>query len=265
VTEARRAGGQPPNRETAQPLHRVRVLVADDEPVARAGLRDLLAEVEWATVVGEAVNGPAAVEAIDRLAPDVVFLDIQMPGLLGTEVPRQVKHHPLIVFTTAFAQHAVTAFELGALDYLLKPFGRERLAGALERIKVALGESATAPALDRLREVSSQGPISRLFVRAGGAIVPVAVAGVAWFEARGDYVAAHVGPVRHLLHVSLNRLEARLDPERFVRVHRTHIVNLDHVTAFRRHGKGRLVAELKDGTQLPVSRTRSRELRDLGA
>jgi two-component system LytT family response regulator len=253
------------NRSTAEPPNRVRVLIADDEPVARAGLRDMLAAVEWVTCVGEAASGPAAVDAIDALRPDLVFLDIQMPGFLGTEVPRLAAHQPLVVFTTAFAQHAVTAFELGALDYLLKPFGRERLAATLDRVRSALGEPAAPPAFDRLREALSQGPMTRLFVRAGAAIVPVAVVAVSWFEARGDYVAAHAGPARHLLHLSLNRLEARLDPERFVRIHRTHIVNLDHVTAFRREGKGRLVAELADGTRLAVSRSRAHDLRSLGA
>jgi two-component system LytT family response regulator len=106
--------------------------------------------------------------------------------------------------------------------------------------------------------------MTRLFVRSGGSIIPVAVASVEWFEARGDYVAAHVGPARHLLHLSLNRLEARLPAERFVRIHRTHIVNLDHVAAFQSVGKGRLVARLTDGRQLAVSRDRARALRHLG-
>jgi two-component system LytT family response regulator len=242
----------------------VRVLVADDEPVARAGLRDMLAAFDWLTVVGEAASGPAAVEAIDSMKPDLVFLDIQMPGLLGTEVPRRTTHQPFVVFTTAYAQHAVTAFELGALDYLLKPFGPERLGAALERARAALGAPAP-PALERLREALGKGPVSRLFVRTGGAIVPVDVAAVACFEARGDYVAAWTDRSRHLLHLSLASLEARLDPRRFARIHRTHIVNLDHVRAFRREGKGRMVAELKDGTTLPVSRTRAQELRALGA
>lgn len=242
----------------------VRTLIADDEPVARAGLRAMLAEFEWIICVGEAASGPAAVEAINRLQPELIFLDIQMPGLLGTEVLRHAVHQPFVVFTTAYAQHAVTAFELGALDYLLKPFGPKRLAATLERVRSALGEPATLPALGRLREALSSGPMSRLFVRSGGAVIPVAVAGVSWFEARGDYVAAHLGRSRHLLHLSLNRLEARLDPTRFARIHRTHIVNLDHVTAFRPHGKGRLLAELADGTRLPVSRSRSHDLRGLG-
>ena len=244
---------------------KVSVLIADDEPVARAGLRDMLSSVEWLTCVGEAASGPAAVERIDALKPELVFLDIQMPGLVGTEVLRRVQHQPFVVFTTAFAQHAVTAFELGALDYLLKPFGPERLATALERVRAALGEPSAASAFDRLSEAMSQGPMSRLFVRSGGAIIPVAVASVSWFEAQGDYVAAHVGRSQHVLHLSLNRLEARLDAKKFTRIHRTHIVNLDHVTAFRPEGKDRLVAVLTDGTRLAVSRNRAKDLRDLGA
>jgi two-component system LytT family response regulator len=243
---------------------RVTVLIADDEPVARAGLRDMLAPFEWLVCAGEASSGPAAVEAINALRPELVFLDIQMPGLLGTEVLERVVHQPMVVFTTAFAHHAVAAFELGALDYLLKPFGPERLSAALDRVRAALGEPAPLPALDRLREALARGPMSRLFVRSGGAIVPLAVSEVSWFEARGDYVAAHAGPVRHLVHLSLNRLEERLDPARFVRIHRTHIVNLERVKSFRPLGKGRLEAVLADGTRLPVSRIRAQELRGLG-
>jgi two-component system LytT family response regulator len=239
----------------------VRVVVADDEPVARAGLVAMLREVEWLTVAGEARSGSDAVARIDALQPDLAFLDVQMPGLLGTDVLRAARHRPFAVFTTAYSEHAVAAFELGALDYLLKPFGPERLAAALERVRAALGEPAATSAFDRLGEALGQGPMSRLFVRRGGAIVPVAVAGVAWFEALGDYVVAHAGSDRHTLHLSLARLEARLDPARFLRVHRTHIVNLDHVVAFRRAGEGRLVAEMRGGERLPVSRSRGQQLR----
>jgi two-component system LytT family response regulator len=243
---------------------KVSALIADDEPAARAGLRAMLAEVDWVVCVGEAASGPAAVEAINALRPELVFLDIQMPGLLGTEVLRRVPYQPFVVFTTAYAQHAVTAFELGALDYLLKPFGPERLATALERVRAAFGEPITIPALDRLTEALSTGPMSRLFVRSGRSIIPIAVDSVSWFEALGDYVAAHVGRSRHMLHLSLNRLEGRLDPTRFSRIHRTHIVNLEHVRVFRRDGKRRLNAELADGTRLAVSRNRAREIRGLG-
>ncbi|MGE3616238.1 MAG: LytR/AlgR family response regulator transcription factor, partial [Gemmatimonadales bacterium] len=193
----------------------IRALIADDEAAARRGLRRLLAlEAPWVTVAGEASSGPAAVEAIDATEPDLVFLDIEMPGFSGTDVLRRIRHRPHVVFTTAYSRHAVTAFELGAVDYLLKPFGAERLALALERIRVAREGPASIPAADRLRETLGAEPIGRLFVRAAGGVVPVAVERIDWFEARGDYVAAHVGPARHLLSVSLNELEARLDPDR---------------------------------------------------
>jgi two-component system, LytTR family, response regulator len=241
---------------------KVSALVVDDEPVARMGLRHMLAEIDWIACVGEAANGDAALAAIESLRPELVFLDIQMPGLSGTEVARRAQHQPLFVFTTAYAEHAVTAFELGALDYLLKPFGAERLQAALDRVRAALGEPRT-PALDRLGEAFGSGPMSRLFVRSGRSIVPIAVADVAWFEAVGDYIAAHVGDAQHLLHLSLGQLESRLDPQRFARIHRAHIVNLDHVRAFRRESDGHLVAELKNGPTLQVSRARARDLRGL--
>lgn len=242
----------------------VRVVIADDEPIARAGLRRLLDATDWIDVVGEAANGRIAIETIDRLAPDLVFLDIQMPGLPGTEVPARLAHRPFVVFTTAYAEHAVTAFELGAVDYLLKPFGAARLAATLERVRTALGERANVAPFDRLGEVLAKGPITRLFVRTGASIVQLPVASVLWFEADGDYVIAHAERARHVLTLPLARLEARLDPRRFTRLHRTHIVNLDHVAAFRRHGKGGMTAELRDGTQLAVSRARAQELRKLG-
>ena len=241
----------------------VTVLIADDEPVARAGLRAMLATVEWVTCIGEAANGPAAVDAINALRPGLVFLDIEMPGLIGTEVVRRVTHHPHVIFTTAWAQHAAAAFELGALDYLLKPFGAERLALTLDRVRTTMGESDSTPAFDRYRESSRSGPISRLFVRSGRLITPVAIDEVSWFESDGDYVAVHVGRARHLVHLSLARLEARLDASRFVRIHRTSIVNLDHVVAFKTVEKGRVVAELDDGTRLEVSRSKAKDLREL--
>jgi len=250
----------------AAPPDRIRTVVIDDEPVARAGLRDMLAGTPWIECVGEAASGPAAVDAINTLQPDLVFLDIEMPGFIGTEVLRRVAHQPHVVFTTAFAEHAVTAFELGALDYLLKPFGPGRLATTLDRVRSALGEPVPngLPSLARFAEAMLQEPMSRLFVRSGNAIIPIAVERVSHFEAWGDYVTAYAGRSKHVLHLSLNRLEARLDPKHFMRLHRTNIVNLAHVVAFRRLAKGRLAAELMDGTRLPVSRSRAQVVRDLG-
>jgi two-component system LytT family response regulator len=240
----------------------VSAMVVDDEPVARAGLRRMLAELGWIRCIGEAADGVSALAAIERERPELVFLDIRMPGLPGLEVLRRLVHRPLVVLTTAHAEHAVTAFELGALDYLLKPFGPERLAAALERIRAALGEPVP-PALERLGEALAPGPISRVFVRSGRAIVPVALQEVDWIEAVGDYAALHAGDTTHLLHLSLNRLQQRLDPQRFWRLHRTHIVNLDRVRAFRRQLNGSLVAELHGGTVLAVSRSRAQAIREL--
>jgi two-component system LytT family response regulator len=243
---------------------KVTAFIVDDEPVARAGLRAMLGAIEWVDVVGEAADGISAVTGINALKPELVFLDVQMPGLLGTEVLRRLERAPFVIFTTAFSEHAVTAFELGAVDYLLKPFGPSRLAAAMQRVRSALGEPSQADAFERLSGALGGGPISRLFVRVGGTLVPLAVESVSWFEADGDYVIAHAGSARHPLHLSLSRLEARLDPRHFTRVHRAHIVNLDQVRAFKRDASGNLEAELLDGARVPVSRGRAQELRKVG-
>jgi two-component system LytT family response regulator len=240
---------------------RISALIVDDEPVARAGLVRLLAEVEWIEVVGEAGDGLTAIEAIDSKKPDLVFLDVQMPGVIGTDVLRRTRHRPLVVFTTAYSQHAVVAFELGALDYLLKPFAETRFRAALDRVRAALGEPRSA--LDRLGETMSQTPMSRLFVRTGRSVVPIAIADIERFEAVGDYTAAHLKDHHHLLHVSLNQLEGRLDRQQFLRIHRAHIVNLQCVESFSRRISPGLVARMNDGKILPVSRARAQKLRAL--
>ena len=243
---------------------KVTALVVDDEPIARAGLKGMLSTFDWVEVIGEAGDGRSAVHAIETLKPELLFLDVQMPGLLGTDVLRNIGHRPFVIFTTAYSQHAVTAFELGAVDYLLKPFGAARLAAAMERVRAAVGEPSSVDAIERLSGALGGGPITRLFVRVGNAIVPLPVDRVSRLEADGDYVVAHAGGSRHLLHLALSSLVARLDPARFTQVHRAHVVNLDHVRAFRRDARGNLEAELNDGARVPVSRARAQELRSLG-
>ena len=243
---------------------KVRTLVVDDEPIAREGLRAMLMAFEWVEVVGEAADGEAALEKINRLQPELVFLDVQMPGMSGTDVVRRLERQPFIIFTTAYSQHAVTAFELGAVDYLLKPFRRARLSAAMERVRAAIGEPAGVGTLERLMGALNNGPISRLFVRTGGNLVPLQIEDVAWFEVDGDYVIAHTAHTRHVLNLSLSRLDERLDPKRFVRVHRAHMVNLDYVRAFKRDSSGNLEAELINGRRVPVSRARAQALKRLG-
>lgn len=246
------------------------ILIVDDELLARSRLRTLLGDCDARHQVSEAAHAADALAQLNisgGRAVDLVLLDIHMPGLSGLELVPRLTHRPRIVFTTAHAEHAVTAFELGALHYLLKPFGPERLADALQRVRASVGDGVVAGAgtAERLAEAFAQGPVSRLFVRSGRQIVPVAVADIAWLEAVGDYVAVHIAgqPSAPLVHVTLQRLAARLDAERFVRIHRTHLVNLEHVQTFRQRDGSRLVAQLRDGSELAVSRAMAQQLRGL--
>ena len=250
-------------------MTRVRALVVEDEPLARTRLRELLAEVEWVECVGEAENGTRAVAAIDALRPDLVFLDIQLPELDGLEVLRRVEHQPLVVFTTAYDRYAVSAFELAALDYLLKPFGVERFRVALVRVRKAIDEGGGGDAPDA-RERAEQalspergGPITRFFVRDRGKLYPVSVRDVERLEADDDYVRVHAKGRVHLVYLTLNDFERRLDPERFLRVHRAHIVNLDFVSHLVPQDGSRIEIRMRDGTAVLASRARSKDLREL--
>ena len=245
---------------------KVSCLIVDDEPLARVRLRDLISDVPWLECVGEADSGEAAVRAVDALRPELVFLDVELPEFSGLEVLERACHRPAVVFTTAFDRYAVTAFELMALDYLLKPFGRTRFEAAVERARQALDVGERAPALERARQaLAATGPAARLFVRDRGRIVPLALRDVVRLEAQDDYVLIHAAGRRHLVHVSLSDLERRLDPARFLRVHRSHLVNADYVAELIPLGDGRLEVRLRDGTRLPASRARSKDLRRLVA
>lgn len=244
-------------------MSKVTAFIVDDEPVARAGLRAMLASFDWVEVIGEAADGQSAVKGIRELGPRLVFLDVQMPGLLGTDVLRQIEKPPYVLFTTAYSEHAVTAFELGAVDYLLKPFGPRRLAAAMERVRAIIGTPPPGDSVERVTDAMSEGPIDRLFVRLGASLVPVSVERISHLEADGDYVIVHVDGARHVLHIALSAIEARLDAKRFMRVHRAHVVNLDQVKSFKRDPRGNLEAVLVDGTRVPVSRARAQQLRAL--
>ena len=250
---------------------RVRALVVEDEAPARRRLIELLRRVEWIECLGAAESGERAVTLIDTLRPDLIFLDIQLPGLSGLEVLRKVRHQPAVIFTTAYDRYAVSAFELEALDYLLKPFGRERCLAALERARRALpgngGSADVAPAsslVERARHVlGDSGVLTRLFVRDRDRIVPVATADIERLEAADDYVDVHTRARSYLVYLTLNDFERRLDPERFIRVHRAHIVNLDFVKQLVPFDGSRMQIEMRDGTKILASRTRSKELRQL--
>ena len=240
--------------------------IADNEPLARRTLRELLAELPDVTCIGEAADGTAALRDLDTLPPTLVFMDIRMSGLDGIEVIRRCRVPHRVVFTTAFDRYAVTAFELHAVDYLLKPFGRERLLAAVARVRSwgePGGHAAGLAGLAKAATATESAPLERLFVRERGAIVPIPVESIVRLEARDDYVAVHLAGARHLVHVTMQDLLPRLDPRRFVRIHRSHAVNWGWVRAIVPGPPGRMVVVLADGSRIAASRERSRELRGL--
>ncbi len=239
----------------------VRAVVVEDEPHARQSLREYSAGVDWLTLVGEAGDGSEAVRLIDRLEPDLVFLDVCLPELSGLEVIERIRHAPEIVFTTAYDRFALAAFEVGALDYLLKPFGRQRFQTTLERVRKRLVESRV-PTTERARAAFGQ-PWRRLFARTSSGIVPIDVKTIRHIQASGDYVEVHCESGRHLLHISLGELASRLDPETFCQVHRSHIVNLEAVERMSPFDERRLLIKLRGGKEILASRSASEMLRRL--
>jgi two-component system, LytTR family, response regulator len=247
----------------------IRALIVEDEPLARQTIKDFLQGKDWLKVVGEAADGDTAVILIDDLRPDLVFLDVRMPGLTGLQVLENIKHDPAVVFTTAYDDHAVSAFELEALDYILKPFGRERFRQMLARVKRRLVDSPedSEPSVrERARqalEEKSAEYLLRLFVRdRQGRILQVRVAEITRLIGADDYVELHVRNTSHLVRVTLNEFEKRLDPKNFRRIHRSAIVNLDHVVSSRPIDR-RLCLKLSDGSEVIASRGGSQNLRDL--
>lgn len=242
--------------------------VVDDEPLARRRLASLIAQVPWAKQVGEASDGSSAVAAIERERPDAVFLDIQMPemsGLAVVERLRALDRPPVVIFTTAYDQYAVAAFELEALDYLVKPFGDERFLTAIERARQARARDAES-ALDRARTALGRrddAPLDRIFAREANAVVPLPLSEIARIEAQDDYVLVHTSGRSYLLSLRVSELETRLPNPPFIRVHRSHIVNLDHVRRIVGLDGARFEVCMKNGAAVPVSRTRSREIRRL--
>ncbi len=249
-------------RPVAEPLT-VTALVVDDEPLARRKVRELLREVSWIHCLGEAADGLSAARAIDEHRPDLVFLDIRMPGLSGLEILKRVQHVPAVIFTTAYDRYAVTAFELAAVDYLLKPFSRDRFLQSVERARPALQRRAGVPAVERAEETLRGAPMRRLFVREGGRILPLRAPTVERLEACDDFVYVYAAGRKYRVNAPLSELEQRLDPGVFVRIHRSHIVNLDHVVAWSPYDGSRFEVRLRDGTVLTASRQRSRALRNL--
>jgi two-component system LytT family response regulator len=241
------------------------VLVVDDEPLARRFLVDALGELGWRGAILEAHDGAAALELAARRRPPLIFLDMVMPRMSGLELLERLPYEPKVVFTTAHERYAVTAFELGALDYLLKPFGCERLARVLARL------GADAPgAADGLRarareHLSPRARPGRLFVRDGKRTVAIALADLERVQGADDYVVLHVGPREYLLALRIADLEQRLAADGFVRIHRSHLVNLALVTAIEPCDVGRVEVVMRSGARVPASRAGTRRLRAIAS
>jgi len=239
----------------------ITVVVCEDEPLARLHLREMIYATPRLRWVGEAADGLSAVTLIDGVKPHLVFLDIRMPELDGLSVLAKLAHQPAVVFTTAYDAHAVTAFELGAVDYLLKPFGRERFATSVSRAvrHIDAADAQEVAATDRLP--SAGAPLVRLFARERGRIVPIAVSEIERLEAEDDYVAVFTKGRRYLLTITLTALLERLDTRRFVRVHRSHAVCLDAIASMTAFDAGRLSIEMRDGARITTSRAGTQLLR----
>lgn len=238
-------------------MTKIRTLVVDDEPIARARVVSLLKQEEDIEVVGECANGRQAKSAIESTSPDLLFLDIQMPEVDGLDLARTIQSSgaPAVVFVTAYDEYALRAFEVHALDFLLKPFSAERFRSALgharehvtQRRKV--GASAAGSAQD-----PSGGRRNRLMIKSSGRIHFVRMTDIDWCEAQGNYVRVHVGHQEHLVRDTMSHLESELDPQQFVRIHRSTIVNVDRIQEMQSSFNGEYVVLLRTGTRLTLSR-----------
>lgn len=236
----------------------MRALLVDDEPLARQRIRQLLKGEADVEIAGEAGNGMEAVRLIEELQPDLVFLDVQMPELDGFGVVDAigVDRMPATLFVTAYDQHAVRAFEVHALDYLLKPFDRERFRLAIARVREWRGRRDPQPFESLLAEIRKDQPTpDRFLVRTGERYVLVKAASIQWVEAEDNYVRLHVEGESHLMRQTMSGILERLDPKQFRRIHRSAIVNLDFVRELQSWTGGDMLVLMRDGTKLTLSRT----------
>jgi two-component system LytT family response regulator len=242
-------------------MKKIRTLVVDDEPLARERLTSLLSAEPDIEVVGQCRDGEEAVRAIMDSSPDLVFLDVQMPAMNGFEVIEAVgsERMPLVIFVTAYDQHALRAFQVRALDYMLKPFDRERFQEAVQRARAHIQRDETGDLGRRLIALvkdlrRDQPKTDRLVVKSGGRLFFLRTDEIDWIEAAGNYVRLHVGNTSHLLRETMNAIEGRLDPEKFFRIHRSRIVNMERIQEMQPWLNGEYAVVLRTGTRLTLSR-----------
>jgi two-component system LytT family response regulator len=235
---------------------RLRALLVDDEDLARHAVRELLKPHPEISIVAECTNGFEALKAAAEHQPDLMFLDVQMPKLTGFDVLELIDPQPAVIFVTAYDEFAMKAFEVHAVDYLLKPVGQERFEAALERAKSRIGEKLPVATELAAAARSPQQPfLERIVVKDGTRVTLIPVGKLDYVEAQDDYVALASYGAKHLKQQTIASLEAGLDSARFVRIHRSYIVNFERVVRIEPYGKDSRLAILADGTRLPVSRT----------
>jgi two-component system LytT family response regulator len=243
----------------------LKVIIVDDEEPARVLLRDYLSDCPGVSVVAECGNVFEAVKAVSEHQPDLVLLDIQMPKLDGFEVAELLEPDLPIVFVTAHDEHALRAFEVHAVDYLLKPVRSDRLMEALVRVRERIGRGVAMPPAGEVAAAARPGGqrLERILVREGSEVRVIPAASVDFIEARDDAIAIHAGGAIHLKAQRLSSLESGLDPRRFVRVHRSYILNIDRLRRIELYAKDSRIAILADGAKVPVSRSGYSRLREL--
>jgi two-component system, LytTR family, response regulator len=236
-------------------MNTLRVAIVDDEAPARAILREYLGGEAGVEVVAECANGFEAVQAVTNAKPDLLLLDVQMPKLDGFEVLELVERDVAVVFVTAYDQYALKAFEVHAVDYLLKPFGPERLTEALQRVRARLAQKQPAPEPLATRLQSGRRPLTRVLIRDGATVHIVPLTKIDYAEAQDDYVAIHAEKRTFLKEQTMAQLEGMLDPRQFVRIHRSYLLNVDRLAKIDATDTDSRVAILRDDTRLPVSRS----------
>jgi two-component system LytT family response regulator len=242
----------------------LRVIVVDDEALARALLRELLGAYQDIEIIAECGNGFEAVKAVTEKKPDLLLLDIQMPKLDGFDVLELIGGEVPVIFVTAYDQYAIKAFQVHAVDYLLKPFGAERLAEALGRARTRIGTREVVPAKALVSEArAARAPLERILIRDRTDVHVIAAAKIDYLESQDDYVSVKVGEKQFLKEQTLSELEQLLDPARFVRIHRRYLLNVARLARIEQAVTDSRVAILQDGTELPISRSGYTKLREI--
>jgi DNA-binding LytR/AlgR family response regulator len=249
---------------------KIPTLIVEDELHALATLRQFVARIEGLELIGQASDGATAVSMIDELRPELIFLDIQIPVFSGLKVLEKIHHQPFVIFTTAFDDFAISAFEFGALDYLLKPFGFDRFLKSLERSKHHIETYKNAADIPTLSERAALAlesteskPLDRMFVKdARGRPVLIQIENILRLTAADDYVEIHTDNKSYLMNITLNDFARRLNPAIFKRIHRSHIVNLDHIKAIESYDR-RLLLRLSNGSEIITSRTGAKVVKAL--